>query len=133
VRTGRELWRNPRFRWTGRAVLGRLVGDAIDASDSDDPDLALLDPATGRAVAAVGQAAIVQAAQPYVLRRERTPGRRLVLGARTVVSRLDATGPQEAVGTVSGVVWQDCQGAGTYLACPTVLGQLTVHRVDGSR
>ncbi|GAA0801954.1 outer membrane protein assembly factor BamB family protein [Spirilliplanes yamanashiensis] len=127
-RTGAERWTNRQWRWTGEQVAGHLVGNA--ATD-DDPDLGLIDAATGRTVAELGPVNLVRGDDWLVLRRERVPGRRLVLGARTVVSRLTAGGPPAVLGTVSGVVWQSCRATGRYLVCPTVLGMLTVHRVEG--
>jgi outer membrane protein assembly factor BamB len=129
-RTGHPRWVSRGWRWTGSSVQGRLLGNA---GDDENPYWGLVDPATGRTVGDYGAVTLVHAADWLILRREHVPGRRLVLGARTVVSRLGtAGGPDTLLGTVSGVVWQDCRGAGPYLVCPTVLGALTVHRLDGA-
>jgi hypothetical protein len=125
-RTGAQRWVNDQWRWTGSSAAGYLVGTS---TGGEDPDVGLIDPGTGRTVAAFGQVTLVNAGDWLVLRRERIPGRRIVLGARTVVSRLGPGTAGPVLGTVSGVVRQDCRGAGEYLACPTVLGLLTIHRV----
>ncbi len=130
VRTGRQLWTTREWRWTGAVEQGYLV---THVGDPENPQVRLVDPATGRTVAAYGGGILAWGSRGLLLRPEQTglAGRR-ELGGRAVVTRLGRDGrPTRVLGTISGVTWPDCRGAGTYLVCPTVLDALVVWRVDG--
>jgi hypothetical protein len=129
-RTGRQVWATREWRWTGAVEQGYLV---THVGNPENPQVRLVDPATGRTVAAYGGGILAWGSRGLLLRPERAgPGGRRELGGRAVVTRVGRDGrPARVLGTISGVTWPDCRGAGPYLICPTVLDALVVWRVDG--
>jgi hypothetical protein len=130
LRTGRQVWATREWRWTGAVEQGYLV---THVGDPENPQVRLVDPATGRTVAAYGGGILAWGSRGLLLRPEQAgPGGRRELGGRAVVTRVGGDGrPARVLGTISGVTWPDCRGVGPYLVCPTVLDALVVWQVDG--
>jgi hypothetical protein len=124
-RTGAPRWANPDWAWVSGWPPDRLIGYARIGGRAHH---GLLDPATGRTLADLGDAVIGDAAPgrgpaTLVLRQDRADA------SRTVVERVDAAGGVARIGAVADVFRQECVAEGVHVVCPTAVGSLRVWRI----
>ncbi len=119
ARTGVHAWTNADWPSVTLVPPGRLVAESRGGGARHG----LLDPATGRTVADLGDAVLGAGAAMLALRQDRADA------GRTVVQRVDALGRVAPVGAIGDAVREQCAAAGAYVACPTVADTVRVWRV----
>jgi outer membrane protein assembly factor BamB len=112
---GRLRWRAPGLGFAGR--MGRFV---IAGDTQEEPEISLLDPATGRPVRRLGRVIRID---DLLLRRD------AAVAGTTWVGTLDDAGAWHVLGRVDSAAAYGCERAGRHLACPSDAGPTKVWRL----